>query len=162
MAHINWKKKKNLSLMRHLFSFYFETSSILAIPLPFRRGRQVCTAGFQGCETWRCIMVGSAPSVKWDFLKLHLYYKHCKNDNNVTWCLYIHPELFNETLSVHFLEIGFPSNCSSELITTNCIMFKSLTLKNRNFYVFHRGSFQVLSSVRALEWRYGSFTQDPL
>lgn len=105
---------------------------------------------------------GSAPSVKWDFLKLHLYHKHCKNDNNVTWCLCRHPELFNETLSVHFLEIGFPGNCSSELITTICIMFKSLTVKNRNFYVLQRGLYQVLSSVCVVEWHYGSFTQDPL
>lgn len=82
--------------------------------------------------------VGAGLLFLWDFLKLHLYHKHCKNDNNVTWCLYIHPELFSDSVSavsVHFLGIGFSDNCSSELITTNCIMFKSLTLKTRNIYV---------------------------
>lgn len=43
---------------------------------------------------------GSAPSVKWDFLTLHLYHKHCKNDNNVTWCLYTHPELLYPELKL--------------------------------------------------------------
>lgn len=62
---------------------------------------------------------GSALPVKWDF------FKHCKNDDNATWCLYIHPELFNETLSVHFFG-------------------KENALKNRNFYVLQRGSYQVL------------------